>query len=557
MKKNHAIITSVIAALFAVLVCSTTALAWLVPDTGQTKCYNGTVEIALCPSEGQAFYGQDGSYPINTPSYTKLNASGAALLDSATTWAMVRDNVSGLIWENKTDDDGIHDKDTYYTWQESQDTFIAQLNSSAFGGYTDWRLPTPQELYSITNLGTYNPAINTAYFPYLVATGYWSSTTVAGNIDVAWYVNFNEGDMGSYAKTSSHYVRAVRSGQSGPLGHLVINAAAGTVTDTATGLMWQRATAPGIGSGSNPGQYIWEQALAYCENLSLATYTDWRLPTPKELQSLVDYSISSPGPTIINTTAFPGTQPAGYWSSTTDAGITGYAWTVYFGGGGVGYGDKTTDGGYVRAVRSGQSGSFYTFVISRSGAGTVTSADGYITCGTDCVEQYEPNAEVTLTAAAATGSTFTGWSGGGCTGTGDCVVTMDAAKSITAQFEILATTTTTTTAATTTTSTVPATTTSVIPSTTTSTGPATTTTTVSASPCPATKVLGADNPKLENLRGFRDSKLAQSAVGRRIIRIYYNNADSINAALDRSQALRAFTRRVLEVIAPMVGRKEE
>jgi hypothetical protein len=67
-------------------------------------------------------------------------------------------------------------------------------------------------------------------------------------------------------------------------------------------------------------------------------------------------------------------------------------------------------------------------------------------------------------------------------------------------------------------------------------------------------VLGADNPKLENLRGFRDSKLAQSAVGRRIINIYYNNADSINAALERSPALRAVTRRFLEAIPPMVGK---
>ena len=72
-------------------------------------------------------------------------------------------------------------------------------------------------------------------------------------------------------------------------------------------------------------------------------------------------------------------------------------------------------------------------------------------------------------------------------------------------------------------------------------------------PCPAQKVLGVDNPDIENLRVFRDSKLAQSAVGRRIIEIYYTNADSINAALDNSPALRALTRGMLEVIAPMVG----
>jgi len=72
--------------------------------------------------------------------------------------------------------------------------------------------------------------------------------------------------------------------------------------------------------------------------------------------------------------------------------------------------------------------------------------------------------------------------------------------------------------------------------------------------CPAQKVLGADNPQLENLRDFRDSKLANSAVGRKVIQIYYNNAEDINAALERSPALRAATRKVLEVIAPMVGK---
>ena len=73
--------------------------------------------------------------------------------------------------------------------------------------------------------------------------------------------------------------------------------------------------------------------------------------------------------------------------------------------------------------------------------------------------------------------------------------------------------------------------------------------------CPAQKVLGADNPQLENLRDFRDSKLANTAVGRKVIQIYYNNANSINAALERSPALKVVTRRVLEVIAPMVGKR--
>ena len=429
MKKKQAITALIIAALF--LMATATAWAWPAPDTGQTKCYNATVEIT-CPSAGQAFYGQDAQYTINPPSYTKLDASGAALPGAATVWAMVRDEVTGLIWENKTDDGGIHDKDTTYTWQGSQDTFIAQLNSSVFGGYTDWRLPTPQELQSITNLGTYNPAINAAYFPYSMASNYWSSTTYASNTDYAWYVNFSLGYVLNNIKTDGYYVRAVRSGQSGSLGHLVINAAAGTVTDTATGLMWQQATAP----GATPATYTWQQALAYCENLNLATYTDWRLPTAKELQSLKDYSRYNPA---INTTAFPSTVASYYCSSTTYAGETNGAWYVGFGYGSVFHSLKTNNDFYVRAVRSGQSGSFDTLIISRSGtgSGTVASADGYITCGTDCAEQYQPNATVTLTATPATGSTFTGWSGGGCSGTGQCVVTVAANVTVTATFNTL------------------------------------------------------------------------------------------------------------------------
>ena len=55
---------------------------------------------------------------------------------------------------------------------------------------------------------------------------------------------------------------------------------------------------------------------------------------------------------------------------------------------------------------------------------------------------------------------------------------------------------------------------------------------------------------------FRGSSLAQSAVGRKVIEIYYNNADNINAALDRSPTLRAIARTMLEIIAPMMGEQE-
>ncbi|MBN2108610.1 MAG: DUF1566 domain-containing protein [Deltaproteobacteria bacterium] len=118
----------------------------------------------------------------------------------------------------------------------------------------------------------------------------------------------------------------------------------GIIKDNVTGLMWQKATAPGT--------YTWQQAVDYCNNLSLGGYTDWYLPTIMELSTLVDSSISSPGPTI-NTNYFPDTVVSDYWSSTVFAGSTSNAWIVYFYYGPVGAFNKANSY-YVRAVRSGQ-----------------------------------------------------------------------------------------------------------------------------------------------------------------------------------------------------------
>ena len=119
-----------------------------------------------------------------------------------------------------------------------------------------------------------------------------------------------------------------------------------------------------------------------------------------------------------------------------------------------------------------------------------------------------------------------------------------------------ASTTTTTVSVATTTSIINETTTT-LPTTTTSLGGSTTTTTVAGGPCPATKVLGANNPKLQNLRDFRDSGLAKSAIGRMAVKTYYNSAAFINAAIERSPALKAFAAKMLEIVAPLVVRKEE
>ncbi len=132
-----------------------------------------------------------------------------------------------------------------------------------------------------------------------------------------------------------------------------VNNGNGTVTDTSTGLMWQQDTPDNT--------MTWEQALSYCENSTLAGYTDWRLPTKKELRRLVDYSRYNPA---INITYFPDTVSSYYWSSTTNANYTYNAWGVDFYNGLANYPIKHSSW-YVRAVRVGQSGSLGDLVIAQ------------------------------------------------------------------------------------------------------------------------------------------------------------------------------------------------
>ncbi|MDD5099910.1 MAG: DUF1566 domain-containing protein, partial [Syntrophales bacterium] len=356
--------------VFLLLIPAINVHAWLWPDTGQTKCYNDTVEIA-CPTQGQPFYGQDAQYQGPTRSYTKLGEKGVVLPDSATqadSWVMTRDNVTGLVWEMKTVDGSIHNKDRKFTWCDTNpatnggdqgtcgtgtgdaatdtETFIKTLNDARFSGFSDWRMPTIKELYSLNNSAM--QTIDVAWFPN-TSVPYWSSTTSCWCSAGAWHSLSSERDL--HTKSWSHYVRAVRGGQSGAVDPLVDHGD-GTVTDTTTGLMWQNATAPGT--------YTWQQALAYTEALDLAGHKDWRLPNRNELQSLVDYSRASPS---IDPLLCWRTASSDYWSSTTNATDTSEAWFVYFLIGNFDVSSKFSSG-YVRAVRGGQSGSLDHFEIT-------------------------------------------------------------------------------------------------------------------------------------------------------------------------------------------------
>ena len=89
-------------------------------------------------------------------------------------------------------------------------------------------------------------------------------------------------------------------------------------------------------------------------------------------------------------------------------------------------------------ARYGSTGShLLTVTKDGTGSGSVTSDPAGIDCGADCTESYADEESVTLTATPAGGSSFTGWSGGGCNGTGTCTVDLSADRDVTAAFDLI------------------------------------------------------------------------------------------------------------------------
>jgi len=112
--------------------------------------------------------------------------------------------------------------------------------------------------------------------------------------------------------------------------------------------MWaQNGSAAGCNNGATAA---WEAAGKYCQDLTFATYTDWRLPNAKELFTLVKFEGSAP---FIDQTTFPATVSSDYWTSTTYVPNTDLAMTVDFRSGVVDHRASKTVNYYVRCVRAG------------------------------------------------------------------------------------------------------------------------------------------------------------------------------------------------------------
>ena len=192
-----------------------------------------------CPASPKPCLRQSVNQIQSANAYTKLDRGGNPLPETSTTWVMVKDNVTGLIWEVKRNMDGVshyddpNDADNTYTWYDSNpdtnggnagtlgsgsntEAFINAMNRAHFGGYSDWRLPTIKELAYLADTSSTNPSINTDFFPNTVSSWYWSSSTSVNYPYQAWGVGFRYGYDSYNYKYFYGYVRAVRGGQRGP-----------------------------------------------------------------------------------------------------------------------------------------------------------------------------------------------------------------------------------------------------------------------------------------------------------------------------------------------------
>lgn len=303
-----------------------------VVDTRQANCFD-TDGNRIYPEPGDALFGQDAQHAGVAPSY-RDNGDGT-----------VTDLVTGLMWQKTPSEDKLR-------WTRA----VEFSEQAEFAGYDDWRLPTAKELFSISLFDTGWPYLDSTYFSTAGSTvtkdqQYWTShlypgTTHGGAVS-AFGVNHATGHIKAYpAGDSPRAGKLVRLVRGKPYGvNDFHDNGNGTVTDRASGLMWAQQ--------DSIETMDWPSALAYASASSLGGHSDWRLPSVKELQSIVDYSKApnatdqaSLGPAI--NSAYFGITPLAegvtqtqpdygyYWTSTSAFHSAAspdhvYAWYVAFG----------------------------------------------------------------------------------------------------------------------------------------------------------------------------------------------------------------------------------
>jgi hypothetical protein len=200
---------------------ATNAPTGQIPDSGITsnQCYAaGSDNLISCTSTSATTLNdqQDGMVGLDVTSSGSSDGK-LGFSYSIVNGGCVKDNITGLTWEVKTVDGGLRDKNkTYTNYGDGSATeaskFVEAVNAAGLCGYSDWRLPSVDELqtlvdYSVSGLGT---TIDTTWFANSQAQPYWSSTPFVGSPYVAFIVDFSTGAISYSNRGDTNYVRLVR-----------------------------------------------------------------------------------------------------------------------------------------------------------------------------------------------------------------------------------------------------------------------------------------------------------------------------------------------------------
>lgn len=207
------------------------------PGGNNATCTGETITAQDCS------HGRDATHDDDTDghagfSFTKLDTNGNDLPAAAGNWSCIRDEVTGLTWEAKTDDGGLQDADNTYSWYNPDSStnggssgtqsggvcsgsncdtysYVQAVNAKAQAlcGARDWRMPWLGELQSIVDYSRFLPSIDTAYFPLQRNSYIWSGSPSAYNSGYAWDIYFSKGSINSDARHFASRVRLVRGGQ--------------------------------------------------------------------------------------------------------------------------------------------------------------------------------------------------------------------------------------------------------------------------------------------------------------------------------------------------------
>jgi len=350
-------------------------LAWT--SDGQSGVQTGLIITpvagGLASTATTTGIGGTATFGLDTNSLTNSNTDGHlglsySAMPSAASWQCTQDTVTGLVWQASPQINNVS-INSYANVQ----AYVNQVNAAAPCGNANWRLPTTNELASLVDFSkTTGAASDATGFPLMQANRYWTADLRTGSTTQAWFIDFgNQGVMGYDLMTPV-------SGSYDSYQVILVSAAApaaapcttadsryndngdGTVTDTTTQLMWKQCPEGTQGAGC-PGTKIAFTSEAQITgqvttvNAATATtglgYADWRVPTVKELNSLVNRSCTG---ATINSVAFPNTDAISHISATVYAPTPAWLWAVDFSSGIASPVDPTSAGGRaLRLVRAG------------------------------------------------------------------------------------------------------------------------------------------------------------------------------------------------------------